>query len=260
MKKIGADNPRNFGNKPYERTSRHMDRIANLMISNSACCSKIYRSAFLYTGEILECGYPRNDILVGDYKKYAKKVYDFFGLPKEKKTVLYAPTYRNGRKLDQYQMDLTLLREELHKRFQGEWVVLMRLHPTMAKKAGNIIYSDDVINASVYDDMQELLAGCDVLVSDYSSVISEFALTKKPIFLYATDVKEYAVERDFYVDYYSLPFPIAENNEELKQRIENFEETEYKQKVEEYLSQVGMSDRGNAAVTVVKRIEGWVEA
>ncbi|MBE5963202.1 MAG: glycerophosphotransferase [Lachnospiraceae bacterium] len=258
MKKIGADNPRNFGNKPYERTSKHMDRIVDLMISNSTCCSKIYRSAFLYTGEILECGYPRNDILAGEWYGYKEKVYAFFGLPMETKTVLYAPTYRNGRKLDQYQLDLVMLREELHKRFGGEWVVLMRLHPTMAKKADYVTYSSEVRNASVYDDTQELLAGCDILISDYSSVISEFALTKKPVFLYATDVKEYAVERDFYIDYYTLPFPIAENNQQLKHNIETFQDLEYKEKVEDYLRLVGMKDQGRAANTIVQRIEGWM--
>jgi len=259
IKKLGADNPKNFNDKPYENTSRHMDRIVNVMISNSTSCTKVYRSAFLYTGEVLECGYPRNDILINDWQKMRPKVYEYFNLSVQRKTVLYAPTYRNNRNLDTYQLDMSRLLKNLTNKFGGSWTLLMRLHPTMLQRAEEVYYSDNIINASAYDDMQELLAACDVLVSDYSSVISEFALTGKPIFLFATDISEYAIERDFYVDYYSLPFSIAENNEQLAENIQNFQEDEYANKVTNYLQQVGMREYGNAAYKVVNLIEDWIE-
>lgn len=259
IKKLGADNPKNFNDKPYESTSRHMDRIVNVMISNSTSCTKVYRSAFLYTGEILECGYPRNDILINDWQNIRPKVYKYFNLSLQRKTVLYAPTYRNNRNLDTYQLDMSRLLENLTDKFGDSWTLLMRLHPTMLQRAEEVNYSDNIINASAYDDMQELLAASDVLVSDYSSVISEFALTGKPIFLFATDINEYTIERDFYVDYYGLPFPIAENNEALTKNIENFQEEEYANKVTNYLQQVGMCEYGNAACQVVNLIEDRIE-
>ncbi len=259
MKKIGADNPRNFDNKPYAKTSRHMDKIVNVMISNSSCCTSIYRSAFLYTGKIMECGYPRNDILFQDNSRVRSKMYDFFHLPSEHKTVLYAPTYRNSRDLDHYKLDTERLLKTLGRRFGGTWTVLLRLHPTMITKAEEAVYSDRVLNATVYDDMQELLAGSDLLISDYSSVISEFALTGKPVFLFATDVYEYAVERDFYIDYFTLPFPIAKNNDELIQIIMEFDAELFRRKVEEYLAGVGMAEDGNASSKVVDYIENWID-
>lgn len=258
MKKIGADNPRNFENKPYARTSRHMDKIVNVMISNSSCCTAIYRSAFLYHGDILECGYPRNDILLQDTSSFRTKIYDYFHLPKEQKTVLYAPTYRNGRNMDQYTLDTERLVKTLTKTFGGSWTVLLRLHPTMLFRAGEASYNEKVRNASTYDDMQELLAGSDILISDYSSVISEFALTGKPVFLFATDIQDYAVERDFYIDYYTLPFPIASNNEELMNNISSFNAELYGQKVQDYLRSVGMAEKGNASEVVVNYIEEWI--
>ncbi len=255
MKKIGADNPRNFDNKPYARTSKHMDKITNVMISNSTCCTKIYRSAFLYTGEIMECGYPRNDILLGDTSRVRNKIYDYFQLPSDRKTVLYAPTYRNSRTLDHYKLDMKGLREALAYKFGGIWTVFLRLHPTMIEKAGDAMYSEYILNATDYDDMQELLSGSDILISDYSSVISEFALTGKPILLFATDVYEYAVERDFYVDYFTLPFPIAKDNTELVRNINEFDYEVYQKDVAEYLKSVGMADQGYASKRVVKYIE-----
>lgn len=258
MKKIGADNPRNFNNKPYEKTSRHMDKIVNVMISNSGSCTRIYRSAFLYNGYIMECGYPRNDILLQDTRDYRQKIIEYFNLPEQQKTVLYAPTYRNERNLQHYELDTRLLVETLAKAFGGSWTVLLRLHPTMLFRAKEARYNDYVRNASEYDDMQELLAGADILISDYSCVISEFALTGKPVFLYASDIQEYAVERDFYTDYYALPFPIAGNNEELMDNIMGFNAENYNPRVTEYLIDVEMADRGHASELVVNYIEDWI--
>lgn len=255
IKKIGADNPRNKDNKPYEKTSRHMDKIVNVMISNSKWCTKIYRSAFLYTGEILECGYPRNDIFFKPSLEIRQKVYDYFNIPPDYKIVLWAPTYRNGRELDKYRLDLEKLLVNLNKKFSSNWMVLVRLHPTMEHKAKEMNYSKYIINASPYNDIQELLVASDVLISDYSSVISEFALTGRPVFLYATDIQEYGIERDFYMDYYSMPFPIAESNEELEKKILAFDEEKYKEDVLCYLKDVGMLENGDASKKVVDYIE-----
>ncbi|MGN1275962.1 MAG: CDP-glycerol glycerophosphotransferase family protein, partial [Floccifex sp.] len=112
-----------------------------------------------------------------------------------------------------------------------------------------------IIDVSFYDDMQELLVACNVLISDYSSVISEFAITGKPVFLYAEDITAYALERDFYIDYFSLPFPIATNNEELKTNILNFSEEEYQKKVFSFLDGVGMKEYGIASKYLVDIIE-----
>lgn len=257
IKKIGADNPSNIGNMPYYNTSLHMDKIVDVMISNSTCCSQIYRSAFLYHGEILECGYPRNDILVDKWKqgKERKKVYSFYKLDNNVKTVLYAPTYRNKRDLEPYSLDLDAVCKVLKERFSGEWKICIRLHPSMQKKALELTSGENIINVSNYDDMQELLAASDVLISDYSSVISEFALTHKPIFLYSTDIESYAKERAFYCDYRKLPFPLAETNSEMLVNIRNFNKKDYLDRVNDYMSEIGMMEKGNAAEQVVDWLE-----
>lgn len=255
IKKIGADNPANFDNKPYQKTSLYMDKITDLMISNSHACTEIFHRAFLYTGEILECGYPRNDILVSGWEPYHDILCDFFHQPKTKKLALYAPTYRKGRMLDKYQLDGESLLKALKQKFRGDWLLLFRLHPTMKQKECELLHSDCILSASKYEDTQELLAGCDILISDYSSVISEFAIMKKPVFLFATDIKEYAIERDFYMDYYTLPFPIAETNEQLINNIISFDLNNYEQKRKAYFKAIGMCESGNAAKQIVDRIQ-----
>lgn len=258
MKKIGADNPANFDNEPYHQTSLHMNRITNLMISNSKACTEIFHRAFLYDGEILECGYPRNDILVRNSNSFHDLICKHYELPVMEKLALYAPTYRKGRKLDQYLLDTSQISKALSTHFGGNWTILLRLHPTMQEKANEYHYDKTCINATCYNDTQELLAGCDVLISDYSSVISEFALTHKPVFLYANDIKDYAVERDFYTDYYSLPFPIAESNEQLIKNIINYNIDYYQDKLSKFFTDIGMTESGTAASQVVDRLEAWI--
>lgn len=255
LKKIGADNPLNKNDLPYEQTSLHMDKIVDVMVASCSWCADIYRTAFLYSGEIMECGYPRNDILVKDTSLYYKKVREYFGLEPDVKLVMYAPTYRKGRRTDIYQLDYKMLCDSLEKRFLGKWKVLVRLHPTMANKSGELQYSENVINASGYADMQELMAGVDVLVSDYSTIVGEFPLSGKPVFLFAVDKADYAIERDFYYEYDKMPFPQAGTNAGLADVIEAFDEEKYQVDLEKYYENIGRKDFGNASAAVADRIE-----
>lgn len=259
VKKIGADNPNNFVNKPYEHTSKHMNKIANIMISDSDSATEIFHRAFLYDKEVVTCGYPRNDILIGDVSKYEKKIRKELNLDPDDKLVLYAPTYRNGRKLDKYDIDCKKVLNALKERFGGNWKMLFRLHPSMRQKSKDISYIDDVIDVSLYEDMQELMAGSDVLISDYSSVITEFGFMKKPIFLFATDIEDYSHERDFYCDYFGLPFSIAENNETLEKNILEFKSEGYPESIDKCFEQYGVKENGNASATVVDIIENAIK-
>lgn len=255
MKKIGADNPNNYHNKPYKHTSLHMNKIVNLMISNSIACTQIFHRAFLYKGKILNCGYPRNDILVGNRYKYRQLIREKYGISIDTNIILYAPTYRNGRKLDKYNLDYDRVLNAVQNKFGGKWVAMLRFHPTINNLT---LQQNNIINVTDYSDMQELMAGSDLLISDYSSVITEFALTEQPVFLYSEDVDEYVNERDFYINYFSLPFPIAQNNEEMIDNINNFEYRDYIRELKLCLEQYGVIEHGNAASTVVDIIENNV--
>lgn len=256
IKKIGADNPANYNNKPYEHTSKHMDKIVDIMVSNGTMRSEIYRRAFLYTGKILECGAPRNDILVNNWQDFVKPVREYYDIPVDAKIVMYAPTYRKGRNTDQIQLEGKDIIDALSEKFGGTWYMLKRLHPTMTQKADELHYDERIINASDYDDMQELLAASDVLISDYSSVISEFSIMNKPIFLYAEDVAGYGDERDFYIDYFKLPYSVATDEDELKKNIASFEEKDYVDRLDNYRQVIGTKETGVAAKTVVDEIYG----
>lgn len=239
----------------FDRTIvQYNSKIIDLFLSNSGFTTKVYREAFWYNGQMLECGSPRNDIFFVDPTEYVRKVKNFFGL-KEEKLVLYAPTYRDDYQTENMYMDFESVLSCLKQRFGGDWVMLIRLHPQNMVDAGRFIqYTDKLINATNYNVMQELLVACDVLISDYSSCMFDFVTKKAPCFIYATDVQKYKDKRDFYFNLRELPFPLAENEEEMKKNILEFDERKYLENLEQLFTRVNLCDNGNAS----KRVVEWI--
>ena len=100
--------------------------------------------------------------------------------------------------------------------------------------------------------MQELLCSADVFISDYTSAIWDFSLTRRPVFIYAPDINDYKNSRGLYVDMYDLPYPLSQNIEELVSSIQNFDNVKYQDKLEHYLSVMGCYDKGVASQTILK--------
>lgn len=258
LKKLYADIPDKlrFIEKTY---MQYNSKIMDVMVSNSRQTSEIYHRAMWYSGEMLEYGSPRNDLFFKSVEPIRQKVKDEFGVT-GKNIVLYAPTFRNNLTTNQFDLDYERLKMNLEKRFGGEWVVLIRLHPHNSVEADKSIqYNSDIINASKYNDMQELLVASDILITDYSSCMFDFVTTEKVCFLYASDVEEYREERDYYFEIEELPFPLAQNNNQMEQVIVNFNEDVYLRDLRALFKQVGLNETGNASEKVADYIEKWME-
>ncbi len=240
----------------YQRMALLDASMTDLMVSNSKTLTKLYRDAFWYEeGEILECGLPRNDRLFSYTDEDVKLIKERLSIPKDKKIALYAPTFRQSKTLSVYDMDYNLVAEKLGERFGGEWIVLVRLHPNVFKLSNNIEFDNKVtFNASMYNDIQELYMISDLCMTDYSSVMFDFMLTDRPCLLYASDVEDYRKERDFFITVDSLPFPLAENNEEMALNIQNFNEEDYYKRVKEFSDYHGFCDDGTAS----KKVAEWI--
>ena len=252
LKKIGMDLPGDYLGKEF---IKYNSKIADIMVSNSKQCSEIFRRAFWYNGKIIEKGSPRNDVFNESNDKFYQKVSNYFHC-EGKKMVLYAPTYRSDLSLDAFDLDFQRLRANLEKKFGNEWVVLVRLHPNNIELASQYItYDQNIINATDYDVMQELLVACDILITDYSSCMFDFVTKPKICMLYASDIMDYGNERGWYFDLKDLPFPLSSNNDELEQNIENFSYDVYRKKIYDLHEQVGLNETGNASGAVVDYIE-----
>lgn len=239
------------------RDSRHID----LIVSCSRFMTQIYKNSFWYDGEILEIGAPRNDVIIKSDKYIKNKVIDFFDIAEEKGIVLYAPTFRVDKSLEYYSLDYDQVKKACEQKFKKNFTILVRLHPSMSDINLNVNYDGcNIINANKYPDMQELLCATDIVITDYSSLMFDFALSKKPCFLFATDIERYKNDRNFYFDLIQLPFMVAETNELLVENILSFDESIYKGQLCEFFRNVGMIMDGQASKSVTEVILGIMQS
>lgn len=240
-------------------TMQYNSRISDIYISNSKRTSEIYRRAFWYNGEILEYGSPRNDIFFKNTKSIRTKVDSSFRTA-GKHIALYAPTFRNNYRTDDFKLDYDRMLAALSDKFGGEWVALVRLHPQNIADAKNFMqYTDRIMNATDYSIMQELLVASDVLITDYSSCMFDFVTTGKTCFIYATDIERYDNERGNYFRMDELPFPLAQNNDEMEENIRNFNQEKYETDLKELFQRVGLNETGHASERVADYIEKWMD-
>lgn len=237
----------------YKKVMKKDNRQIDLMVSNSSFCTKMYRNGFKYYGEILECGSPRNDILINAKKSISEKVKQKYNI-KNEKIILYAPTFRKDYSKNPYDIDFINLEKKLKIKTNKKWKILIKLHPRIADISQKFITANNVINASEYDDIQELIIACDLLITDYSSTMFEAMIANKPVILYANDISDYNEERGMYFNFNELPFPLSENNKELDSIIENFNEKEIDDNYLLFKEKIGLHENGHASEEVCKRI------
>ena len=179
---------------------------------------------------VKEFGHPRNDILFNIEKisEIKNKIANMYNFASDKKIVLYAPSFRDSGRLDWLDIDLALLRQSLSEKFGEDFIVLAKLHPRLIQFSQSFFAEKiDVYDVTQYPDMQELMLVSDIMVSDYSSCMFDFMLTKKPVFVYANDIKRYNNERGFYYPMEETPFLIATTNGELRNNILEFDLEKY---------------------------------
>lgn len=244
----------------YLRAARGDSAMCDLFLSDSSFLTEIYRRAFWYGGEVLECGFPRNDILLApkeQREKVAQAARRALGLPEGRKLLLYAPTFRKDKGLGAYDLDYARCAAALGRRFGGEWLILARLHPNVARLAGELGLDPAlVVNASDYPDIQALYLLSDAMVTDYSSVMFDYLYTGKPCFLYVNDLEAYRNDRNFYFDLDSLPFARAETNDGLEAAVSAFDAEAQRARAEAFCREFGLIESGEAA----RRTADWLEA
>ncbi|WP_245634535.1 CDP-glycerol glycerophosphotransferase family protein [Janibacter limosus] len=208
------------------RDEGYVDRVTNAvaqwttLLSPSPYATQAFRSAFQYDGDVLEVGYPRNDILCApDSSTLVEQVMQRLQLPEGKRIVLYAPTFRDdskGRRGFSFELPFDL--ERFAQEMGDDVVLLLRMHVLIADKLVVPKHlRHRVVDVSKYPDIQELYLISDVLVTDYSSVFFDFALLERPMVFHAYDLDKYRDQlRGFYLDYPSeVPGPITTTEDEL---------------------------------------------
>ncbi|RKT17486.1 CDP-glycerol glycerophosphotransferase [Streptomyces sp. 1114.5] len=191
----------------------------SLLLSPSPFATPILRRAFRYGGEVLESGYPRGDVLARPDGRTAAAVRRRLGIPDGKRIVLYAPTWREDQQRgdgDGFRLDLRLDLDHARRLLGEDHVLLVRPHAHVREPlpgAGDGFRYD----CGDYPDPQELLLVADALVTDYSSIMFDFAITGRPMYFFTYDLEHYRdTLRGFYFDFESnAPGPLVTTSAEL---------------------------------------------
>lgn len=258
IKRMGEDNVQS---PRWVRTAKKTGKNTDYCISNSDFETMVFRTSYWkdeQANQILMYGHARNDCLFQPEKCAAlrKNIAERYGFDPEEKIFLYAPTFRDSGYQEYKNLDFKALTQALHERFGGKWRIFLRMHFHDRGKKVTINPGDDYLtNVTAYPDMQQLIMISDIGMTDYSSWAYDFVLTRRPLFIYASDLDEYNNERGLYYPLESTPFPVAENNEMLLNNVRQFDDVAYHEKVEAFLQDKGCIEDGHAAERVVEKLK-----
>lgn len=256
LKRIEKDVSEILGNK-YIRRAKFDSKMCDIMLSSSKFHTKLFKRSFWYNGEIMEKGTPRCDCLFENHDSYKKILLKKLGIPLNKKIILYAPTFRSNYSLDSYKLKWNATLQILNNKFQNEFVVLIKLHPNFIMRGYNsineLIDDDNIIDLTLYPDIQDLLIISDILITDYSSAMYDFSLMGKPCFIYANDLDTY--DRGFYFQIKELPYPSATNEQAFNDLIKGFNKLEYEKQIKTFFDKIGNHETGIACESLYQWIK-----
>lgn len=243
----------------YKRLFKKNTETWDYLISQSNFTTEKFKSSFDFKNKILEIGFPRNDILFTENnEKSIDSIKNNYNIPLNKKIILYAPTWRddkfysNGIYKFSSKLDFDLLKKEL----SDKYIIIVKQHYLVKDPTDWSKYEGFVYKYNYLWDIQELYLISDILITDYSSVMFDYSILKRPMIIYAYDFEEYRDNlRGFYFNIFEeFPGPIVENNHDLIESIRNYQCNDYKRKYNEFSDKFTCFDDGNASSKIVKLI------
>ena len=216
----------------YKRLFKENTETWDYLISQSDYTTEKFKSSFDFKNKILNSGFPRNDILFRKNNlKSINSIKNNYKIPSDKKVILYAPTWRddefyeNGIYKFSSQIDFDLLKKEL----SDTHIVLVKLHYLVKDALDWSKYEGFIYKCDQSWDIQELYLISDILVTDYSSVMFDYSILKRPMIIFAYDYEKYRDNlRGFYFNIFEeFPGPIVENTYDLIDSIKNYDCNKY---------------------------------
>jgi len=289
FKSMGLWRGEAFSQMAYLVSKNDSDMIDNAVI-DSKWCAEVWPKGIVYDGECICAGAPRCDALFGDRSRQKEAFRQQYGISKEAKIVMFAPTFResatNGKRTvfsKKWTLDFNRLLRNLETRFGGDWYLCLRIHPQLAaniRECKEERRHERVIDASQADDMYEVLAAMDVFITDYSSAAMDASYAYMPVFIYADDIEKYMNDRGSMLWNLSadstkpvtnnkemtpgidvvLPYLIAQNNEELEKNILSFDEYKYVSMIKQFENAVELVFDGKASIRVADKVESYMNS
>ncbi|WP_211238528.1 bifunctional glycosyltransferase/CDP-glycerol:glycerophosphate glycerophosphotransferase [Actinomadura rifamycini] len=206
LKKMGLDQmeyPVGAADMDFKALIERCDRW-DYLVSSNPLSSEAWERAYPCRYEMLEIGYPRNDRLVRATGKDRVRARADLGIPEGKTAILYAPTHRDYQRRYSPMFDIGRVVEQLG----DDHVLLLRAHYFYKLKdmAADMGWPEDrVIDVSKHPSVEDLSIASDALLTDYSSVMFDYANLGKPIVIYANDWETYRLTRGVNFDLTEFP-------------------------------------------------------
>ncbi len=173
----------------------------DVMLVQSQYEMRIFKQDFLVRDEsFLLSGFPRSDELFKTSGEQIEQYKKIIGIPKDKKVILYAPTWRDSTNRGiSYDLKPPIDIIKWQARLRNEYVVLFRTH-AFTTKVMNLQFNEFVRDVSNYTDVNNLLCIADVLITDYSTIVFDYSILEKPFICFGYDYEKYKADRGFYFD------------------------------------------------------------
>ena len=203
VKLMGMDmkgHPGGADEMDFDRLAEHVTRW-DYLVSPNPHTTAAFATAYPGDHTVLETGYPRNDRLALGTPEEARAIRESLGIPEGRTTVLYAPTRREQHAGFVPALDL----EALAAALGPDTTLLVRTHYyyTADRPAG--LGAGQVLDVSDHPSVEELCLAADVLVTDYSSLMFDYAVLDRPIALFTPDWEHYRSFRGVYFDLVEQP-------------------------------------------------------
>ena len=241
----------------YVKAAKYDGMITDAIVVDSELQKKGFENNFWLNNEVdfLCYGLPRTDELINCKNKdeVREKLFSRFGIQKDNVLILYAPTFRDDKSINGYIDNFDAIIQALQSKFDGKVIVGVRFHPNAKKEYTKLNYQN-VINLTDEGDMQELEIAADILITDYSSVMFDFAILQKPVFVCALDFESYSKSRIKVDEYKDMPFPLSYSMDGLITDINNFDNSDYLVKIKKYLNDHPFYSDGHSA----EKVGEWI--
>lgn len=225
----------------------------------STFAEEAFDRAFRHRAENLRIGYPRNDpLLTANDAGVVKELRDRLELPEDRRIVLYAPTFRDYRRITRLPYALPFSLGRVSETVGDSCFLLIRPH-----YLDNLVipprFTNVARDVSRHHDMTELLLVADALITDYSSTMFDFALLRRPMLFYAYDLELYATSRGMYFDLEAdAPGPVVSTEDELVEWLADPQRGHeaHAERYERFVERFCNYESGHAAAAAIRHVFG----
>lgn len=253
LKTLGLDVKSDFRNETTRKQYIEKNSRWNYLIVQGKFMKGKAYDCYAFEKEILETGYPRTDILFNADSEKILNIKKTLGLPLDKKIILYTPTWRTQGGFDM-QLDI----EKMKRRLGDEYILLVRIHHLCAPHDAIEADNEFVFDLHSYNSVEDLYLISDILITDYSSVMFDYALLDKPMLFFTYDLEDYRDNlRGLYVDIEKeAPGPLVFDTDELIDAVINIDDVlkENSTKIAAFKEKYLTYENGESCEKIVQRV------